>query len=76
MTLLAALSPGDKVRLCDFGQTPIAYRRRLLSLGLTYTSEVKVLRIAPLGCPVLLEICGTAVAVRQEDARFLQWERL
>lgn len=76
MTSLTAVSPGDKIRLCDFGQTPVAYRRRLLSLGLTYASEVKVLRIAPLGCPVLLEICGTAVAVRQEDACFLQWERI
>lgn len=67
---------GTKIRLLDFGQTSLQYRRRLLSLGITKGVTVEITRIAPLGCPVQIEVRGTALALRREDARFLTWERL
>jgi ferrous iron transport protein A len=67
---------GDRVRLADFGQTDVLYRRRLLSLGITRGVELVVVRIAPLGCPIQVEVRGTSLALRKEEACYLQWERL
>jgi len=71
-----ALKEGDSVRLIDFGKTPRAYLRRLLSLGLTRGVEVLVVRRAPLGCPVQIEVRGTSLTLRQDEAGFLLWERV
>lgn len=68
--------PGDRVRLVDFGQTEGLYRQRLLSLGLTCGVELTVVRMAPLGCPVQVEVRGTALALRKDEAKHLLWERL
>jgi ferrous iron transport protein A len=70
------LVKGDHVRLVDFGQTDLLYRRRLLSLGITRGAELLVIRIAPLGCPVQVEVRGTSLTLRKEEAIHLEWERL
>ena len=67
---------GDRVRLVDFGQTDVFYRRRLLSFGLTCGVDVQVIRIAPLGCPIQIDVRGTSLALRKEEALCLRWERL
>ena len=67
---------GDRVRLVDFGQTDVLYRRRLLSLGVTRGAEILVVRVAPLGCPVQVDVRGTSITLRKEEARHLQWERV
>lgn len=71
---LSDLKPGDQVTLVDFGLTNASYRRKLLSLGMTRGVKIKVLRIAPLGCPVLIEVRGTALSLRKEEALHLRWE--
>ena len=72
----ATLQPGDHVRLMSFGLTAEGYRRRLLSLGLTRGVEVHLVRRAPLGCPLQLDVRGTSLMLREEEAALLQWERL
>lgn len=67
---------GDRVRLIDFGQTNLLYRRRLLSLGITPGVAILVVRLAPLGCPVQVEVRGTFLTLRKEEALHLQWERV
>jgi ferrous iron transport protein A len=76
MIKLTDLTQGDRVRLVDFGQTDVHYRRRLLSLGVTRGVELLVVRVAPLGCPVQVEVRGTSLALRKEEACHLQWERV
>lgn len=73
---ITELMPGDKVRLIDFGQTEHSYRRKLLALGITRGVEFLVLRMAPLGCPVLIEVRGTALSLRKEEAMHLLLERI
>jgi ferrous iron transport protein A len=70
------LAPGDRVQLVDFGATALQYRRRLLSLGLTYGVEIKVIRVAPLGCPIQIEVRGTSLLLRKEEASQLVLERV
>lgn len=76
MIKITDLLPGDRVRLIDFGQTDMIYRRKLLSLGVTRGAELFVMRVAPLGCPVQVEVRGTSLALRKEEAHHLQWERI
>lgn len=49
------------------GQGPL--RRRLLELGLLRGTPVRVVRIAPLGDPIQLEVRGGSLSIRHEDAR-------
>ena len=74
MLSLADLIPGKCVRLISFGQTEAIYRRQLLSLGVTCGVDMRVVGVAPLGCPVHVEIRGTSLALRKNEARYLQWE--
>ncbi|MFA5958902.1 MAG: FeoA family protein [Tatlockia sp.] len=72
---ITELVKGDHVCLVDFGETDLVYRRRLLSLGITPGVEVFVVRVAPLGCPLQVEVRGTSVTLRKEEAIHLRWER-
>lgn len=76
MINIADLNPGDRARLVHFGQTDEPYRRRLLSLGMTRGVEIRVIRVAPLGCPVQIDVRGTSLTLRKDDACYLQWERI
>lgn len=76
MVTIADLKQGSRACLVDFGQTDIVYRRRLLSLGLTRGTEITVVRIAPLGCPVQVDVRGTSLTLRKEEACYLKWERV
>lgn len=70
----ADLVRGDRVRLVGFGDTDLAYRRRLFSFGMTRGVEAHVVRRAPLGCPMQLDIRGTALMLRAHEALHLEWE--
>lgn len=70
------LNKGDRVRLVDFGDTPVTYRRRLLSLGITRGVEIHVVRVAPLGCPLHVDVRGTSLTLRRDEACLLEWERV
>lgn len=76
MVTIAELLQGDRARLVDFGQTDALYRRKLLSLGVTSGAEIRVIRIAPLGCPVQIDVRGTSLTLRLDEARYLHWERI
>ncbi|KTC66469.1 ferrous iron transporter A (plasmid) [Legionella adelaidensis] len=76
MLTINELNKGDRVRLISFGQTPTLYRRKLLSLGVTNGTEVAIIRFAPLGCPLQIEVRGTSLSLRKEEALHLLWERV
>lgn len=70
------LLEGDKVRLISFGATDVEYRRRLFSFGLVRGVFVRVIRRAPLGCPMQLQVRGTDFMLRATEASELLWERV
>ncbi|HAT8178888.1 TPA: ferrous iron transport protein A [Legionella pneumophila] len=73
---ISELKQGDKVRLVSFGATDMQYRRRLLSLGITCGVEFSLVRMAPLGCPVQIEVRGTSLTLRKDEASQLVLEHL
>ncbi len=76
MIKINALVPGDRVRLVDYGATDMIYRRKLLSLGVTPGVELAIIRVAPLGCPLQVEVRGTSLTLRKEEAGHLLWVRV
>ena len=76
MLTTSDLKPGLRVRLIDFGPTDTFYRRKLLSFGITRGVEVQIVRVAPLGCPLQIDVRGSSIALRLDEARYLRWEQL
>ncbi|AFL73918.1 FeoA family protein [Thiocystis violascens] len=66
---------GDHGRVLGFQSGGGAYRRKLLSMGLTPGVEIQVTRVAPLGDPVELRVRGTALSLRRNEASVLEVER-
>jgi ferrous iron transport protein A len=69
---LSELSPGDAAVIEGYERGHPAYRSRLLAMGLTRGTRVKVIRVAPLGDPVELEVRGFRLTLRKDEADVLQ----
>lgn len=76
MVDITELNAGEKVRLIDFGSTEPSYRRKLLALGITCGVELSVIRVAPLGCPLQINVRGTSIVLRKKEASCLILERI
>jgi Fe2+ transport system protein FeoA len=73
-TLFDAVT-GDMVRIKRIrGGGPSGIRQRLLDMGVTRGTIVKVERHAPLGDPVEVEIKGYHLALRMSEAREIEVE--
>lgn len=49
-----------------------AYRRRLLELGLVPGTPITLLRVAPLGDPLELEVRGACLSIRRGEAALVE----
>ncbi len=65
---LKDLSPGEVGVVAGYDKSDSAYRDRLLSMGLTRNAEFSVLRVAPLGDPVEIEVRGFRLSLRKDEA--------
>jgi ferrous iron transport protein A len=68
------LRVGDRARVLGFTEGGKAYRRKLLSMGLTPGVEIAVIRMAPMGDPVEIRVRGFALSLRKDEAEALQVE--
>lgn len=71
-TTLKELKPGETARIAGFATGNIGYRHRLLTMGLTPGTSLKVTRVAPLGDPVEIEVRGYSLSLRRDEAEILQ----
>lgn len=74
--ILSDLKPGDRAKILKFQDAPRAYRQRLMTMGLTPQAEILVVRRAPLGDPIEIEVRGSLLSLRQDEAACLQLELL
>ena len=65
---LKNMNVGDWGRISRYDHSLLAYRQKLLAMGLTPGTEFQVLRIAPLGDPVEIRVRGTDLSLRSEEA--------
>ena len=76
MTELSELMPGDRARVCGFQKGNSEYKKRLLVMGLTPNTEFTVVRKAPLGDPIQLEVRNFQLSLRKKEAELLLIERV
>ncbi len=68
---LSETEPGKKVRVKGITGGPKA---RFAAMGLSRGAELKVLKRAPLGDPIEVEVRGYKLSLRLEEAKFIEVE--
>ena len=71
---LQELAPGQSGMILSVGNQSGAVKRRLVDMGLTPGTTVKVTKVAPLGDPIELRVRGYSLSLRKEDARNIEVE--
>jgi len=62
---------GEKALITGYEAGTRDYKRKLLTMGLTKGSELTLLKVAPLGDPVELEVRGYNLSLRKAEADIL-----
>jgi Fe2+ transport system protein FeoA len=72
---LSDFKPGDEGRILGFHKGNAEYRQKLLSMGLTPNTPFKVIRYAPLGDPIQIQVRNFFLSLRKKEAQILLIER-
>jgi Fe2+ transport system protein FeoA len=64
---LAALRVGERGKICGYDLSA-ELRQRVLELGLTKGAVCQVIRFAPLGDPIEIEVRGYRLSLRKSEA--------
>lgn len=65
---LKDLKPGQEGTIVSIGEKgPL--RRRIMDMGITPGTQIKVIKVAPLGDPVEVNIRGYELSLRKEEAQ-------
>lgn len=70
------LVSGDRFTVIGYQRGYNPYRQKLLAMGLTRGVTCRVMKVAPLGDPLQIEVRGYTVTLRREEARVLDIEVL
>jgi len=73
---LSTMNTGSSARIVGFGKADRNYRRKLLSMGLTPGTEITVVRVAPMGDPVQIQLRGFPLTLRKEEGVILKLEEI
>lgn len=72
---LKDLKVGECAEILGYeGKDPV-YRTKLLAMGLTKGTEIKLMKVAPLGDPVEIVVRGYNLSLRKSEADILQVRR-
>ncbi|HPO02511.1 FeoA family protein [Teretinema zuelzerae] len=67
---------GSTGEVAGYSRSDAVYRDKLLAMGLTKGTPFKVLRVAPLGDPVEIEVRGFRLSLRKAESDVLEIRRL
>jgi len=65
------LKAGDKAIVTGFLKGKTSYRKKLLAMGITPGTLLEVVRMAPLGDPVEIQVRGYLISLRREEASLI-----
>ena len=68
---LRDLKVGESGVIAKVGCTG-ALKQRFMDMGLTKNVEVKIIKIAPLGDPIEIEVRGYNLSIRKDDAQKIE----
>ncbi len=72
---LGDLAVGDRGQVTGYQEGSRAYRKKLLSMGLTPGAQFSVTRVAPLGDPIEIQVRGFKLSLRKDEAAAVQVEK-
>ncbi len=67
---------GDKAKIKSFNTCDVSYKRQLMALGLTPGTIIDIIRIAPMGDPIQIQVRQSCLALRKHEAAILQLEHV
>jgi len=70
------LRAGESARILSVAPGNKPYRQRLIAMGLLPGTEFTVIRLAPLGDPIEIEVRGFYLTIRKNEANILTVERV
>ena len=73
---LSDFMPGEYGRVVAYRRGDFGLRGTLLAMGLTPGTTFRVVRIAPLGDPVEIQVRGSSLTLRSAEAAVLMMERV
>ncbi len=73
MKTLQQAKPGDTVRVVKVNGIN-AVKRHIMDMGITTGTEIQVLRTAPLGDPLEINLRSFAMSIRKDDAAMIEIE--
>jgi ferrous iron transport protein A len=71
---LRTMKVGEVGYVKSFATSDPAYRQKLLRMGLVCNAEFKVVRKAPLGGPIEIEVRGSRLVLRSDEADAIEVE--
>ncbi|MCX7786066.1 MAG: ferrous iron transport protein A [Spirochaetes bacterium] len=73
---LQDLKVGDEAEILGYAPCDPTYRNKLLSLGLTKATRIRLIQKAPLGDPVEIEVRGFRLSLRKDEANVILLRKL
>jgi len=70
---LSDCNPGKKAKVIDLMVNP-TYKKRILDLGMLPGTEVQIVRKAPFGGPIVVQVRGYQVSIRMTEAKNIEIE--
>jgi ferrous iron transport protein A len=74
-TVLKDMAVGESGTVAGYIKGTSTYREKLLAMGLTKGTQIKIERIAPMGDPVEIQVRGFALSLRKDEASALLVKR-
>ncbi|NKF51792.1 ferrous iron transport protein A [Shewanella sp. WXL01] len=73
---LSELNPGDRATIAEIGQLslPQTVKRKLLSMGITPNTQFSLIRRAPMGSGLELDLRGSKLCMRRDLADIIEVE--
>ena len=62
---------GQSAVITGYNQGNHNYKSKLLSMGLTKNTVIKLIKIAPLGDPIEIEVRGFHLSLRKDEAEII-----
>ncbi len=66
------LVPGMQARIVGYKPGSVSYRAKLLALGMTRGTDIKVINQAPMGDPIEIELRGFHLSLRKAEAAVVE----
>lgn len=72
---LSQLSAGESAQIKSLDQLSIDIRKKLMVMGILPETAIKVIRRAPMGDPLQVEVRGVSLALREKIASAIEVEK-